>query len=324
MAIDDNTVYGLTGAQVKELPGKIEAVKGLARELTTDDYNYPTGNPTSVALWLLEPGVYSAPAAGVSVNYGNPMGTAPSAKNEIYIIGDSNTGNSPYKVAFFLRGSYSSPTFVRYTNLSNGSASTTSIPLVVDDLTSSSPSSALSANQGRVLKGLIDAIQVPTKTSDLTNDSNFVTSTEMTTALAGKADTNDIPTALSELTNDINAVSDANYVHTDNNYTTVEKNKLAGIASGAEANVQANWNESDTTSDAYIQNKPSLASVATSGSYADLTNKPTIPVVNNATLTIQRNGTTLGTFTANSSTGTTVNIEIPTVFTTNEWNALWA
>ena len=45
-----------------------------------------------------------------------------------------------------------------------------------------------------------------------------------------------------------------------NDYTTAEKNKLAGISSGAEANVQSNWNESSTTSDAYIQNKPTKLS----------------------------------------------------------------
>lgn len=43
-----------------------------------------------------------------------------------------------------------------------------------------------------------------------------------------------------------------------NDYTTTEKDKLAGIATGAEVNVQADWNESDTTSDAYIQNKPTV------------------------------------------------------------------
>jgi hypothetical protein len=32
---------------------------------------------------------------------------------------------------------------------------------------------------------------------------------------------------------DANIVSDASYVHTDNNYTTTEKNKLAGIEAGA-------------------------------------------------------------------------------------------
>ena len=74
-----------------------------------------------------------------------------------------------------------------------------------------------------------------------------------------------------------NLVQDAAYVHTDNNFTSAYKDKLDGIAAGAEVNVQANWAESNTSSDAYIQNKPSLATVATSGSYNDLSNKPTIP-----------------------------------------------
>ena len=48
-----------------------------------------------------------------------------------------------------------------------------------------------------------------------------------------------IPTKTSDLTNDSNFVSDASYVHTDNNFTTTEKNKLSGIASGAEVNQNA-------------------------------------------------------------------------------------
>lgn len=39
-----------------------------------------------------------------------------------------------------------------------------------------------------------------------------------------------------------------------------DKEKLEGISSGAEVNVQANWNETDTSSDAYIQNKPNISS----------------------------------------------------------------
>ncbi len=38
-----------------------------------------------------------------------------------------------------------------------------------------------------------------------------------------------IPTKTSDLTNDSNFVVDASYVHTDNNYTTTEKDKLAGL-----------------------------------------------------------------------------------------------
>ena len=45
----------------------------------------------------------------------------------------------------------------------------------------------------------------------------------------------------------------------------------------AEQNVQSNWNETNSSSDAYILNKPTLSTVAISGSYNDLSNKPTIP-----------------------------------------------
>lgn len=79
-----------------------------------------------------------------------------------------------------------------------------------------------------------------------------------------------------------------------NDYTTDEKNKLSGIASGAEVNVQADWNITDANSDDYIKNKP------------------TIPTVNNGTLTIQKNGTNVQTFTANQSGNVTANITVPT------------
>lgn len=102
------------------------------------------------------------------------------------------------------------------------------------------------------------------------------------------------------------AVFDENYVHTDNNYTTEEKTKLRDIQEGAEVNVQSDWGQTDTNADDYIKNKPTigsgvltikknnsdigtqfsansttdttanlgLATVATSGDYNDLSNKP--------------------------------------------------
>ena len=60
-----------------------------------------------------------------------------------------------------------------------------------------------------------------------------------------------------------------------NDFTTTLKNKLDGIATGAEVNVQANWNQTDTSADDYIKNKPTLFS----GNYNDLSNKPTIPTI---------------------------------------------
>ena len=122
-------------------------------------------------------------------------------------------------------------------------------------------------------KSLSDlGINIPTKTSDLNNDSNFVadanyvhidnnyTSAEKTklSGIETGAEVNDIdtikvngttqtitskavditvPTKLSDLNNDNNTVTDASYVHTDNNYTNSEKSKLGNIEAGAKDNV---------------------------------------------------------------------------------------
>ena len=106
-------------------------------------------------------------------------------------------------------------------------------------------------------------ISVPTKVSDLTNDLNFVEETNLADvafsgAYADITGTPYIPTKTSDLTNDSDFVSDANYVHTDNNFTTALKNKLNGVATGAEVNVQSDWNVTDTSSDAFIKNKPAI------------------------------------------------------------------
>ena len=56
-----------------------------------------------------------------------------------------------------------------------------------------------------------------------------------------------------------------------------DKTKLNGIAAGAEVNVNADWNA--TEGDALILNKPTLATVATSGSYDDLNDKPDLSLI---------------------------------------------
>ena len=64
-----------------------------------------------------------------------------------------------------------------------------------------------------------------------------------------------------DLTNLLNNyVIDTDYIHTDNNYTTTEKNKLEGIATGAEVNVNSDWNA--VSGDAQILNKPDIANIA--------------------------------------------------------------
>ena len=51
-------------------------------------------------------------------------------------------------------------------------------------------------------------------------------------------------------------VIDPNYVHTDYNFTLALLTKLNGIEAGAEVNVQADWNITAPSSDAFIKNKP--------------------------------------------------------------------
>ena len=122
-----------------------------------------------------------------------------------------------------------------------------------------------------------------------------------------------VVSGLSSTTTDVNLVAgdnvtisasgtDITFAATDTKYSNAtttaaglmsatDKDKLDKIASGAEVNVQSDWSVTDTNSDAYIKNKP------------------TIPTVNNGTLTIQGNGTAASTFTANQSGNTTLNIK---------------
>ena len=123
--------------------------------------------------------------------------------------------------------------------------------------------------------------------------SKVVAGTNMTSSYSNGAITLNatqptVPTKTSDLTND----------GSDGTSTYVEADQLATVA----------------TTGAYsdLSGTPSLAAVATTGDYDDLTNKPTIPTVNDATLTIQRNGTNVQTFTANASSNVTADISVPT------------
>lgn len=138
-------------------------------------------------------------------------------------------------------------------------------------------------------------LSVPTKTSDITNDSGYITSASL-------------PTKTSELTND-GADGTSTYVEADDLATVATSgsyNDLSNKPTIPAAQVNSDWNAASGV--AQILNKPTLAAVATSGSYNDLSNKPTIPTVNNGTLTVTQNGTSKGTFTANSSTNETISL----------------
>lgn len=113
-------------------------------------------------------------------------------------------------------------------------------------------------------------ITVPTKTSDITNDSGFITSSAVpgATSTTPKMDgTAAVGTETTYAKGDHVHPHDTTKVDkidgkglSTNDYTTAEKNKLAGIASGAEVNVQSDWNQTTTSADDYIKNKPSIPS----------------------------------------------------------------
>lgn len=63
-----------------------------------------------------------------------------------------------------------------------------SISDIVDNITSSATNKPLSANQGRVLKSVIDSIAVPTKVSELQNDKNYLTEHQSLAEYAKSAD----------------------------------------------------------------------------------------------------------------------------------------
>lgn len=112
-------------------------------------------------------------------------------------------------------------------------------------------------------------VNMPTKTSDLTNDSSFATEDYVSTSVANIV--NGAPEAYDTLK------EIADWIAKDETSTAELVTKVNGIEEGAQANVHSDWTEEDPAYDSYIENKPTLATVATSGSYNDLTDKPTIP-----------------------------------------------
>lgn len=99
----------------------------------------------------------------------------------------------------------------------------------------------LSGNKTGSDLGLVNAVSGKgLSTNDYSNADKAIVD-GVTSALAGKADIADVPTKTSDLTNDSNFVVDANYVHTMNNYTNIDQSKLAGITSGATRNIKKEY-----------------------------------------------------------------------------------
>lgn len=196
--------------------------------------------------------------------------------------------------------------FTPMTRTVNGKALTTDITLTAADV-----------------HALPDSTVIPTvNDATLTIQKNGTNVATFTANSASNQTANiTVPTDTSDLTNDGDGQSPfatEDYVDTyGGKIDTIEVNGTAQPIVNKTVDITVPTKTSDLTNDGsdgtdtYVE-AGDLATVATTGGYDDLTNKPTIPTVNDATLTIQKNGTNVATFTANSSTNQTANITVPT------------
>lgn len=141
-------------------------------------------------------------------------------------------------------------------------------------------------------------ITVPTDTADLTNGAGFITSAAL-------------PTNVSDLVNDAGYITASDYA-TNTTGGTVKVTGAFGLDMSNSGELKGTivstsdypsmWNDA-------VISKGTLENALSTKNYATQSD---IPTVNDATLTIQKNGTDVATFTANSSTNQTANITVPT------------
>lgn len=175
------------------------------------------------------------------------------------------------------------------------------------------------------LNNKADTSSVPTKTSDLTNDSGFrkvIEINDMTQEELLDFYTN-YETRLKENTYVVGGYSFSTLTVTNPQVGTVlvlESNKQfkdqeAGATAGT-INVSvtityifANGTKSSSSGTYTVPRTSSLATVATSGLYSDLTGTPEIPTVNDSTITFEDSeGTTIDSFTLNQDSNKTITI----------------
>ncbi|MHA7109232.1 hypothetical protein ACRTDU_03850 [Sunxiuqinia elliptica] len=187
-----------------------------------------------------------------------------------------------------------------------------SIPSTFDNLTDGTTNKAYTATEKTKLAGISSGAEVNVNAdwNASSGDAQILNKPALATVATSGSYTDlsgrpSIPSTFDNLTDGTNNKA----------YTATEKTKLAGISSGAEVNVNADWNAS--SGDAQILNKPTLSTVATSGNYTDLSGRPSIP----STFDNLTDGTTNKAYTATEKTklagissGAEVNVNA-------DWNA---
>jgi len=135
--------------------------------LSADDYNYPEANPSRVALWLMPTGEYIVPSGVTAIyNTGGYSVDGPGDRHASVV----NMGGKVVIEVFptsIADGAYGYRAVVDSHGNQVGGPDAAILMKVVDNLTSFDPHAPLSANQGRMLKQMIDKTKIWVNFSDI-------------------------------------------------------------------------------------------------------------------------------------------------------------
>lgn len=211
----------------------------------------------------------------------------------VKVISDSTHNNAPSYYRWVITGGVGAWVYIGSESETYTKAETDALlndkQDVITDLATIRAGAALGAT----------ALQAGDNVSELVNDAGYLTQHQTLadlgiTATASEINVLDGITASTAELNYTDGVT--SNIQTQLNGKQATISDLATIRSGAALGATA------------VQ--PSdLATVATSGSYNDLSDTPTIPTVNNPTITITQGGVTKGSFTLNQSTGDTIALD---------------
>jgi len=127
---------------------------------------------------------------------------------------------------------------------------------IVDNVTSTATDVPLSAAQGKILKDLIDAINTLLLSDNVDLDSlqevvDFIEANRESLNSLSISSISGLQAALNLKQN-----AEAGKGLSEEDFTTVLKTKLEGITASADPNVNADWSETNASSDSFIENKP--------------------------------------------------------------------
>ena len=137
---------------------------GGIKDLTADDLDFPVANPTGIALWNLDVGVYrNATDSDMYLNYSSTQSLQRKtlrAGDYFTILSKRDYNGVLYTVSQVELGAYNDVEFIYANGSGLGSVlDIVSFKKVANNLTTTSIGQyALDAYQGYVLKGLIDAL----------------------------------------------------------------------------------------------------------------------------------------------------------------------